>query len=378
MTLPRARILCVDDEPQVLEGLSLHIRRRHDVVTATSGSQALELLQRDRGIMVVMSDMRMPAMDGAAFLSRCCELVPDATRLLLTGQAELSSAIAAINQGRIFRFLTKPCDPPDLLAAVEAAVAQHRLIVSERVLLQETLHGSIKALTGVLALTNPASFGRATRLKQLVTELAATLSLREPWQLEIAAMVSQLGFITLPPETAENVFYGRDLSLPEKKMLEKAQAVSAELLGNIPRLEEVREILSSYAKPWRRPAIAPSLVERSAQVLRVALDFDLLETQGLSAAFAVDTLRGRGELYDQAVVAALASLRGSSTVQRDVRELPLSALQAGMIFAEDVRMANGTLLVARGYEVTNGFLERARHFSKGSVKEPLRVVARRA
>jgi CheY-like chemotaxis protein len=378
MSLPRARILCVDDEPQVLEGLSLHIRRRHDVVTATSGVQALEVLQRDRGIMVVMSDMRMPAMDGAAFLSRCCELVPDATRLLLTGQAELSSAIAAINQGRIFRFLTKPCDPPDLLAAVEAAVAQHRLLVSERVLLQETLHGSIKALTGVLALTSPASFGRATRLKQLVTELAATLGLREPWQLEIAAMVSQLGFITLPPQTAENVFYGRDLSAPEKKMLEKAQAVSEELLGNIPRLEEVREILTTYSKPWRRPAIAPSLVERSAQALRVALDFDLLETQGSSAAFAVDTLRGRGDLYDQTVVAALASLRSSGSFQRDVRELPLSALQVGMIFAEDVRMVAGTLLVARGYEVTNGFLERTRHFSKGSVKEPLRVIARKA
>ena len=375
MTAPRIRILCVDDEPQVLEGLCLHLRRRYDVVTATSGAKALELLQGDPAIAVVMSDMRMPGMDGAAFLHRAFELAPDATRLLLTGEADLNSAIAAVNEGRIFRFLSKPCPPPALLAAIATAAEQHRLVTSERVLLQQTLHGSIKALTGVLALTNPASFGRATRLKELVSELAGKLGLREPWQLEVAAMLSQLGFITLPPETAEKVFYGHDLTEPEQKMVEKTSAITEELLANIPRLEGVREILATYGKPFRKPAAAPVELERSAQVLCVAIDFDLLETQGSSAAFAVETLRGRVDRYDPEVIAALAALRGAG-VAREVRELPLSAIQVGMVFAEDVKMASGMLLVARGYEVTAGFLARARNFSKGTVKEPLRVIAR--
>jgi response regulator RpfG family c-di-GMP phosphodiesterase len=373
---PRIHVLCVDDEPQVLEGLCLHLRRRYDVATATSGAKALELLQADPSIAVVMSDMRMPGMDGAAFLHRAFELAPDATRLLLTGEADLNSAIAAVNEGRIFRFLSKPCPPPALLAAFEAGAEQHRLVTSERVLLQQTLHGSIKALTGVLALTSPASFGRATRLKQAVSELAGKLGLLQPWQLEVAAMLSQLGFITLPPEIAEKVFYGRELNEQEEKMVEKTPAITEELLGSIPRLEGVREILATYGKPYRKPAAAPSVIERSAQVLRVAIDFDLLETQGSSAAFAVETLRGRTDRYDPEIVAALAALRGAGVARDEVRELPLSAIQVGMVFAEDVKMSSGMLLVARGYEVTAGFLARARNFNKGAVKEPLRVIAR--
>src|SRR5882672_2539455 len=178
-TNDRVRVLCVDDEPNVLEGLSLHLRRRFEVATATSGNAALELLKRDGSTAVVLSDMRMPGMDGATFLSFARQLVPDAVRILLTGQTELSTAVSAVNDGQIFRFLTKPCAPATLLSAVDAAVEFNRLMVSERVLLNQTLHGSIKALTEVLALTNPTAFGRATRVKQHVTALADKLALQE-------------------------------------------------------------------------------------------------------------------------------------------------------------------------------------------------------
>src|SRR6266545_290994 len=118
----RPRILCVDDEPNVLEGLSLHLRRRHEVWTATSGADALALLARDGPPEVIISDMRMPGMDGAVFLSKARQLYPETVRLLLTGQTDLMSAVSAVNQGQIFRFLTKPCAPADMLAAVASAV----------------------------------------------------------------------------------------------------------------------------------------------------------------------------------------------------------------------------------------------------------------
>ncbi|HYU15650.1 MAG TPA: response regulator, partial [Candidatus Acidoferrum sp.] len=128
----RPRILCVDDEPNVLEGLSLHLRRRHEVWTATSGADALALLARDGPPEVIISDMRMPGMDGAVFLSKARQLYPETVRLLLTGQTDLMSAVSAVNQGQIFRFLSKPCPAPFMVQAVTAAVEQHRLIQAER------------------------------------------------------------------------------------------------------------------------------------------------------------------------------------------------------------------------------------------------------
>jgi CheY-like chemotaxis protein len=373
----RPRVLCVDDEPNVLAGLALHLRRRYDVETAESGMHGLELLRR-APVAVVISDMRMPGMDGAAFLSRVRSHSPDTVRLLLTGQADLESAIAAVNEGQIFRFLTKPLPPPALLACVDAAAEQHRLVTAERVLLEQTLHGSVKTLTDILALTNPVAFGRATRVRQLASELAQTLQVRERWQLEVAAMLSQLGCITLPGDTVEKVYYGHALSQGEREMVAKLPAVTEGLLANIPRLEAVRAIIAAAPRPYQAAAQKPGedpVVAEGAQLLRVAIDFDELERQGLSAASGIDTMHGRAS-YDPRVLEALSEVRGGSGPADDVREVPVSGLRPGMVLAQDVKTTTGVLLAARGYEVTNGFVARVANF-RGSVKEPLRVVVKR-
>jgi response regulator RpfG family c-di-GMP phosphodiesterase len=302
----RTKVLCVDDEPNVLEGLSLTLRRRFELLTAPGGAAALELLKGNPGIAVIISDMRMPGMDGATFLSRAREMLPDTTRLLLTGHAELTSAISAVNEGRIFRFLTKPCPPPVLLEAVESAAEQHRLITAERVLLESTLRGTIQTLTEVLSLTNPVAFGRATMLRQRVRDIATELKLDNLWQIEIAAMLSGLGAITLPPDTLEKVVQAKPLSEAEQRMVDRVPAVTDQLLAHIPRLESVREIIQASAQPT--PRILPEdpgrlFIARAAAILRLVVDSDALEAQGNNRRMAIDTLRGRGKHLPEALEA---------------------------------------------------------------------------
>src|SRR3974390_429493 len=100
----RHKVLCVDDEPHVLEGLSLQLGRRYEVLTAASGAKGLELLSRHENVATIISDMRMPRMDGAAFLARARLLAPHAARILLTGQTDLESAIAAVNEAQVLKF----------------------------------------------------------------------------------------------------------------------------------------------------------------------------------------------------------------------------------------------------------------------------------
>jgi response regulator RpfG family c-di-GMP phosphodiesterase len=374
-------ILCVDDEPNVLEGLALHLRRRYEVFSAISGAQGLELLAQQAGIAVVISDMRMPGMDGAAFLGQVRRTFPDTVRLLLTGQAELGSAIRAVNDGQLFRFLTKPCAPPDLLATVEAAVQQHRLVTSERVLLEQTLHGSIRALTDVLALTNPLCFGRATRIKTRVTELAKALALEPRWQVEVAAMLSQLGCITLPHEVVEKLYYGKPVGEGEQAMVDRLPEVTEKLLGNIPRLEVVRAILALAALPPGAEAGASASeagVRRCAELLRLVSELDVLEAQGQATARALETLRARpaGSGHDRALIEAAARLYGQAATGEVIRELKLDKVVVGMVFVEDVLLRSGTLLAARGFEVTESFLERARNYRRSLKKDLVRVSMR--
>lgn len=131
-TRDRPRVLCVDDESRVLEGLVVLLRKDYEVHCATGGEEALRLLESLGGVAVVLSDMRMPGMDGATLLQRVMTRYPDAVRMLLTGHPGGDAATAA-KQAQVFRFLTKPCPPAELKAAVQAGVAQHRQIVSERV-----------------------------------------------------------------------------------------------------------------------------------------------------------------------------------------------------------------------------------------------------
>src|SRR5580700_2832150 len=108
-SLAKPRVLCVDDEPQAVQGISNVLRKRFEVVTATSGAEGLALFRQQPPFQVVISDFQMPGMNGASFLRQAQELSPDTIRMLLTGKAGFADAMQVINEGYIFRFLSKPC-----------------------------------------------------------------------------------------------------------------------------------------------------------------------------------------------------------------------------------------------------------------------------
>lgn len=128
----KMRVLCVDDDPYVAQSLELLLRRHYNLTSVSSGAEALEVLNREEPFAVVLADMRMPEMDGAAFLAEARRIAPDTTRILLTGYADLKSATSAVNKGWIFRILSKPCPPDELREAVSAAAQQYRLVTGER------------------------------------------------------------------------------------------------------------------------------------------------------------------------------------------------------------------------------------------------------
>ena len=211
----KPRALCVDDEPHVLSALKRQLQNLFVIDTAASGEDGLGVVRTRGPFAVVVSDYRMPGMSGVEFLSKVREIDPDAVRVVLTGQADMEAAIAAVNEGHVFRFLTKPCPAFDLVRVLQACVAQHQVIVAERELLEQTLAGTVKMLTEVLGLVSPDAFGRATRTKNCVIHVAAALRLPSAWQYEMAALLAQIGLISLPPDTLTRSIAGLSLSRAE-------------------------------------------------------------------------------------------------------------------------------------------------------------------
>ncbi|MFH2052048.1 MAG: HD domain-containing phosphohydrolase [bacterium] len=363
----KPRVLCVDDEINILKAIQRSLRKDFEVHLADGGKEGLRLLQEDGPFQVVVSDMKMPEMNGATFLRHARRISPQTARILLTGFAELDNVVSAVNEGFIFRFLAKPCSSSALKAAIDDGVRQNELLMSERVLLEQTLMGSIQALSDVLAMASPAAFGRATRIRKLAVALGERAELEEPWRLEVAATFSQVGSITLPEDTALKMYLGQPLSLQEQAMAARMPEMSRSVLSNIPRLEPVLEILLYSGKNWDgsgepQVRMAGEDIPLGSRILKLAEAAEKQQSLGLSPGRTIDFLKAQAGAFDPHLLGLLETIIADGDVIEEVRGVTMYELRTGMVLTEEVRSNTGVLLVAAGQEVTVSLLERIQNY----------------
>ena len=372
-------ILLVDDDPHILAAYRRSLRKQFAIEVAGSGQEGLAMLRERGPFAVVVSDMRMPQMDGIQFLIKVREVAPTVVRMMLTGNADQQTAIDAINEGNIFRFLNKPCSNDLFARALEAGLEQHRLIMAEKVLLEKTLKGILRVLAEVLSMVNPTAFGRSTRARDIVSRMSKHLTLEAPWRLEVAALLSQIGCVTVPENVLARQRQGESLTEAEWRMITQQARLGGNLISSIPRLEEVARIIACQNEPVSRQVglnaadLEPLSVE--VAVLRLALDYDKLTERGMDPARALAELRRHEDQYDGDLLDILERvLEVASHVE--LREVMLSELKPGMIVDEDVRSESRLLLIARGQKVSHSLLQRVQNFASvgNGIREPIRVL----
>ncbi len=373
--MDKFKILCVDDEELILNGIATIIKRDYEVILNTSPVKALEFIKENNDISVVLSDMKMPEMNGVEFLSKVKEVSPDTTRILLTGFADIETAISIINKSQIFRFLTKPCPPDELKGSIEAAVNQYRLVIAEKILLEKTLQGAIKALVDTLAITSPISFGKALRIKRTAVAIANELKLKKIWQIESAALFSQLGTITLKEELIKKYYSDMPLNEDERLQIEKTYSVTDNILSSIPKLEEVREILKKYF--YYKCKKSDSEVDIFAQILKISDEFDNIEYIGKTPELAIEIIAGKTDFFDENIINALSKVIGIKLSENKIVELPIEELKPGMILADDILLNTGIPLVTRGFEVNETFIEKIRNYEPGLINNRIRVFVKK-
>lgn len=368
------KILFVDDEADLLRGYQIMLRQDFAVDTAVGGEEGLATI-RDRGpYAVIVSDMRMPGMHGADFLARVRRSDPHAVRVMLTGQTDIAIARDAVNEGNIFRFLTKPCDRNVLLAALQAAIAQYRLLKAEQDLLESTLMGSIKVLSDVLAAVSPQAFGRSMRIARCVRHLADKFHLPQTWCFEAAAMLSQLGCMMLDPEIVQSVHLGEKLSLSAQTRYDAHPQLTADLLANIPRMEPVAWMIRHHLSdilPTSAPetsAFPKEMAVFGAKMLRTAVAFDNAKLRGLNTQDAIVSLKQNPARFDTEIVNRLSDFKAAEA-EIKLRKLPISALRIGMILQQDVKNRAGLIVVAKGQEITSPLLARLENFSSAQLMD---------
>lgn len=382
------RILLVDDEPNVLAALQRQLRRDFSLLLAGSGTDAVTLAETHKDIAAVVCDMRMPGMDGVATLAAVERANPDTVRIMLTGNADQETAISAINRGRIFRFLNKPCGEDDLRNALRDALRQHQIVTAEKDLLNQTLTGSVRVLVDVLSLSVPQAFGRAARTRRWVKPVAQHMKLANPWEIEIAAMLAPIGLVAVPPEVLEKAFSGRKtMTAAEQEMLDRAPETGRKLVAHIPRLKNVSEFVYLQDRGHDGtgfPADGPSGddIPMGARVIKVLKDLAALCPGDTPSTDAISRLIDRQDEYDPDVLDAVRQLWGwgvggqkaDAKPESEKRSVGLNAMLPNDLLLSAIAFKSGKLLLSPGMRVTAAQIERLRNLrTLEPIVEPIEI-----
>jgi putative nucleotidyltransferase with HDIG domain len=393
-SVPLPRVLFVDDEPAILNALKRIFRSQGvEILTAGSGPEALALLEKGP-VDLVISDMRMPEMDGAQFLQQVFARWPETKRILLTGFAESSATIAAINMGKIWRYVAKPWNDEELIDVAQQALAHRRLVmqntqltaltqeqneelrtlnasleqkVAERTLelqaanaeLRQSFLATVQVFANLIEQREGRTAGHSRRVADLARQLAERLGLDESEQRTVllAGLLHDIGKVGMSDKLFERSFNA--LSFAEKQVVMCHPVKGQQLLAGVPQFPEVARVIRHHHECMDGSGypdqIGGLMIPFGARILAVANDYDELQTGALSLHLHTPIkaleyiIKQRGKRYDPQVVDALAAITNESALrtEREVVVTP-AELKPGMVVTRDLQHSDGSTLLPKG------------------------------
>ena len=356
------KILCVDDEEAILRGFKLNLRNSFELHFASDGREGLDVFKREGGFAVVLSDMRMPQMSGSEMLQEIKKIDSEVVTVLLTGHTDFESAMSAVNDGNVFRMLSKPCPPAILNKTLKDALEQYNLVVSKRLLLDQTLRGAVDALAQSLSISQPLFFGRAQRVRRLANEIAELTQLKDSWRVGIAAIFSQLPYLSIPQQFVDIVYHKKELNQELKALVLDLPKETQKILELIPGLEDIKEILQRIDVQPKFEVDDGRGIRTTASILRLCLDYDFYKEQGHLDSRIIETFRLRTDSYDPKVVEALAEFLLVESGSFSIVEISTQDLTEGMRLEEDLLLEESMLIASAGADVDRSLLKIIRNY----------------
>ncbi len=356
------KILCVDDEEAILRGFKLNLRNSFELHFASDGREGLDVFKREGGFAVVLSDMRMPQMSGSEMLQEIKKIDSEVVTVLLTGHTDFESAMSAVNDGNVFRMLSKPCPPAILNKTLKDALEQYNLVVSKRLLLDQTLRGAVDALAQSLSISQPLFFGRAQRVRRLANEIAELTQLKDSWRVGIAAIFFQLPYLSIPQQFVDTVYHKKELNQELKALVLDLPKETQKILELIPGLEDIKEILQRIDVQPKFEVDDGRGIRTTASILRLCLDYDFYKEQGHLDSRIIETFRLRTDSYDPKVVEALAEFLLVESGSFSIVEISTQDLTEGMRLEEDLLLEESMLIASAGADVDRSLLKIIRNY----------------
>ncbi|MBX7138938.1 MAG: response regulator [Oligoflexia bacterium] len=377
------RVLIVDDDLNLLQAFKRQLRGSFEVEIAQGAKKALELLESEKEYAVLVTDMQMPEISGLSLLSSLAKKNLDTVRVMITGNVDQSTAVQALNQGQVQKFLNKPCSVEELSFALKDSLALYNAAKAEKVLLRDTLGGSVKLLVDLISILDPGIAGEVSQIRSPLKQICEHCRIGQVWEIELAATLARIGLLTVPETLRIRASSGQTLSKEELDVVGAMPKTSARLIRNIPRLERISDIIAALRFDGREflyPTDAPRFAAESALVtllLRAAPRLAKGETMAkilqaeiqIAPLYARPMLNGACSIWNERKPVVEAANQSYSITVKD--------LCPGQTLLSDIVTLDGVLLIARGSILTPGMQEKVANYARlVGVREPIEVDAR--
>lgn len=354
------KLLFVDDDASLLRALDRSLRFDYDLQLAESGEIALEMLREDNSTSVIVTDMEMPGMDGLEFIEQARQIAPHSIYIMLTGNQDFDTAIAAVNDGSVFRFLSKPCPITAIKRAVDAAFKQRELLFSERELLERTCVGAVDLLTDVIESLKPELLDQSRRVDATMQLCEAALGGAGSYAYRLAAKLGLLGFALLPQIEQDNFRRLRPSNPASQLILKKIMESSSRLVGRIPRLAPIAELLDSVPPADMQVlhgAVDLNSSKIGAALLKVAIYWSVVSQKESDVSNALGQLSTA--MPDiPAVIEDVLLASGTGRNRERVVLIQLHELREGMMLKHNVKGIDGRTLIRAGLPLTETIIEK--------------------
>jgi CheY-like chemotaxis protein len=380
-------ILFVDDEPDVLESFERRLYKNFNIITARSGATALQKIKQLPDLCVVISDMRMPEMDGITFLKAVKDLRPQLVRIMLTGNTDQDTAIKAVNDGEIFRFLTKPCGSQQLTDVLNEACNIYDSKRIEKEVLNTTVKGVVRVLCEIMELSEPELWKRGVQSMRLVKAIGAHFPKVDLWELEMAAVLSRIGCMVLPIETRIRYAAYGALNHREKVGVNRIPWHGYDLLRKIPRLHGIAKIvLCQGLGPddigIRERKVGIESLPFSARILKVCFEYFDYKQAGLADFEVVEKICTDSSNDPEVIKVFRTTIENMHTITDELRdykgeifELKVEEVTADYICFDNVVTKDGKLVYDARTVLTDLRIERLKSYHGiYGIKEPLRLI----
>lgn len=381
----KIKVLFVDDDTNLLKAAKRLLRKEIDLYIAPGGKEALQCLESHGPFNILVSDQNMPSMKGVTLLAEAAKRWPSTIRIMLTGNDDQKTAIAAVNDGKVYRFVRKPCQPADLLSAIKEANQHHEALIREKNLLEQTLSGSVKMLTDMLSLAQPEAFKKTALVQKWAKSIASQLQISNNWEVNLAAMLYLIGAITLPDTIAARHYAGQALSEEEAKLIAAMPLAAKELIENIPRLEAVANAILYSQKAYDGSGfpnenITGEDLPIASRILKILIDLvDLIIDKQEDMPKAFNQLEQQSHLYDNGllqsakrILLSLESFEGPKI--QSFEHLSTSLLQEGDMIMKPIKDKQNRILLASGAELTPLIIKRLKSMQNaGLISEKIHI-----